>query len=535
LLAYGGASVKTRRTIPLVIFAGLLSAGMAGFARPVPGDEAPEARAPTPPPTPLRLVERELKRDRKKGKDGEGAAAPDEAAEAKPARAAGAPAEPPGPRPLPEIPQGGTVTFIPIHGTIDLGLAPFVERVIAGKTEEDLLVLDISTHGGRVDAAVVIRDGLLKAKARTVCWVNPRAISAGALISLACDVIAVAPGSSIGAATPVQVGGDGDAKPVEEKVVSYMRTEMRSTAEAKGRNGLIAEAMVDADIEVPGLLDKGKLLTMDGEQALAWGIAEIRARDEAELWKALGREPPATIERPTLSWAEKIARFLSDPILSGLLMTIGMLGILITLYSPGQLVTLVVGLVCLALFFFGHHVVKLAGWEEMLLFVLGILLIGFEVFVPGYILPGVLGALLVVASLVMALVNLEHVPITVSWRLGNVQRALATVFGSMTLTGGAAYFLVKYLPRTRFGQPLILAAALPTAAQVQAADGLAELVGQEGEATTDLRPAGKVLVGGRRHDAVSDREFVEAGEPVRVVRVERNHLVVRRRPKEPAS
>ncbi len=169
--------------------------------------------------------------------------------------AAGAPA-PPGPRPLPPIPGAGKVTVVAISGTIDLGLSPFLERVVAAQGEGDLLVLDISTLGGRIDAALAIRDALLRARARTVCWVNPRAISAGALISLACDVIAVAPGATLGAATPVQIGEGGEMKPVAEKVVSYMRKEMRATAEAKGRRGDIAEAMVDADVEVPGLDEK---------------------------------------------------------------------------------------------------------------------------------------------------------------------------------------------------------------------------------------------------------------------------------------
>lgn len=112
-------------------------------------------------------------------------------------------------------------------------------------------------------------------------WVNPRAISAGALISFACDVIAVAPGATLGAATPVQLGEGGEMKAVAEKVVSYMRKEMRATAEAKGRRGDIAEAMVDADAEVPGLDEQGKLLTLDGAQALAWGVAEVQAGSEA--------------------------------------------------------------------------------------------------------------------------------------------------------------------------------------------------------------------------------------------------------------
>lgn len=139
-----------------------------------------------------------------------------------------------GPRALPPIPKTGPVTVIQIDKVVDLGLAPFIDRITSAGEPGDLLVLDINTLGGRIDAAIMIRDALLHTEARTVCWVHPRAISAGALIALACDVIAVAPGATLGAATPVQIGPSGEMTPVEAKVVSFMRSEMRATALAKG-------------------------------------------------------------------------------------------------------------------------------------------------------------------------------------------------------------------------------------------------------------------------------------------------------------
>src|SRR4051812_3156288 len=186
-----------------------------------------------------------------------------------------------GPHARPPIPRTGPATLVKVDKVVDLGLAPFIDRIASAGQPGDLLVLDINTLGGRIDAAIVIRDALLHTRARTVCWIHPRAISAGALIALACDAIAVAPGATLGAATPVQIGPSGEMAPVEAKVVSFMRSEMRATALAKGRRGDVAEAMVDADAAVPGLTDKGKLLTLDGDQALAWGIADVQAADEA--------------------------------------------------------------------------------------------------------------------------------------------------------------------------------------------------------------------------------------------------------------
>jgi membrane-bound serine protease (ClpP class) len=446
---------------------------------------------------------------------------------------------PPGPKALPEIPKGGRTVVVQVGGTIDLGLAPFLERVVGSLGAKDIVVLDINTFGGRVDAAVVIRDALLAAKARTVCWVHPRAISAGALISLACDVIVVGNGASIGAATPIQLGQDGSAKPVEEKMVSYMRSEMRATAEAKGRNGQIGEAMVDADVEIPGLDVKGKLLTLDGGQALAWGIASFQADDEAALWQGLG-VTPRTIERPGISLSERIARVLSDPVISGLLMSLGMLGILIELYSGGHGVALIAGLTCLGLFFFGHHVARLAGWEDMALFVVGVGLLVFELTVPGHILPGVFGVLLIVAALVLSLVNLDHVPLGVAWRAGWIQSAAASVFGAFLVTMAMTWGLAKMLPRTRFGRPLVLDAALPRGASVPMVPGAAPAarpaargqgsavaIGTRGRALSDLRPMGKADFGGRRLEVALEAGHAEAGATVEVVHHDGARTVVR--------
>ena len=362
---------------------------------------------------------------------------------------------------LPAIPKSGPVTIVKLDKEVDLGLAPFLDRVASAGKPGDLLVIDINTLGGRIDAAIRIRDALLHTAARTVCWVNPRAISAGALIALACDVIAVAPAATIGAATPVQVGPTGEMSPVDAKVVSFMRSEMRATALAKGRRGDLAEAMVDADAAVPGLGEPRKLVTLDGHQALAWGVAQLQAADEAQLFRALDRAPPATISRPQISWAEELARVLSDPVISGVLMTLGMLGILIELCSPGHGVALLAGLCCLGLFFFGHHIAMLAGWEAIVVFAVGVALVAFEILVPGHILPGVVGALLIVGALVLAFLALDAVPIGVAWRVGWLPGAIASVFGSLAATVIAGWAILRVLPKTSVGRALVLDARLP--------------------------------------------------------------------------
>ncbi len=551
-----------------------------------------------------------------------GAVALAKAATATDEAASNTPAEPgPGPKALPDnLPAQAHIIVAPLHEEVSLGMAAFIERLVDDLNPDDILLLDINTFGGRVDAAVRIRDALLSARqkqALTIAYVHPRAISAGALISFATDVIVVASGATMGAATPVTVQG-GQMAPVEEKTVSYMRQEMRATAEARDRNGDIAEAMVDADIELPGLSASGKLLTLDGNQALEWGVASFEAETFDDLLIGLGytrveshpaaaetgdpapaetapaantapaadtapaaeaddpaQQPAAatadkpadttagdaqgaqdpadaagdaaaptrtaTVAHATWSWAEELSALLTGSMLSGLLMSIGMLGIMIGLYTGGSPVPLAVGGTCLLLFFFGHHVVALVGIEEVLLFGLGAVLIGVEIFAPGYIVPGVIGGALVLTSLAMGLVEFEHVPFTVQWQAGWVTAALAVVFGSIAATLVVGFGAVRYLPETSLGRRFVLEAAitgratdpLTHAHDVTSPDGAdapatrASAIGQRGVAASDLRPAGKVTVAGQRYDAVAEYGFIAAGSTVEVRRERGFSLVVR--------
>jgi membrane-bound serine protease (ClpP class) len=417
----------------------------------------------------------------------------------------------------------GKTFIVDISGEIDLGLAPYVERVLKQAGADDLVILRVNTFGGRIDAAVQIRDALLAAKAKTMAFVDSRAISAGALISLATDTIVMTHGATIGAATPVQLEG-GKMQPVEAKVVSYFRKEMKATAEAKGRRGDIAEAMVDSTVEVPGLDGKDTTLTLTTNEAIKFKIAAYEAASLDALLAKLGRSDGPSVIRPGINWAERLARFLSDSAISSLLMTLGMLGILIELWAPGHALAGGLGVTCLLLFFFGHYVVHLAGWEELLLFGIGILLVVVELaFFPGHGAVAVVGILMIIGSLVMALLNLKAVPLEVTWQLGWVTRALTMVFGSLMVTAVAMYFVSRALPSTRFGRPLILKDAITA----RAGDG-DTLVGKHGVTETALRPSGKASIGGKRVDVVTDGSFVEAGERVVVVEAQGPRVVVRR-------
>lgn len=456
-------------------------------------------------------------------------AAPDATGDAVPAAAVA----PPGPMPLPaDMPEPARFVVIDLHEEVSLGMAALVARVAGELGPGDVLVLDINTFGGRVDAAVIIRDALLglgERKVKTIAFVHPRAISAGALISLATDIIVVAPGATMGAATPVRLGQGGAAEPVEEKTVSYMRKEMRATAEARGRSGDLAEAMVDADLGVPGLVPAGKLLTLDGKQALAWGVASLEAATLEQMIANLGYDGQTRrheIHEVSWSWAENVAAFLTSSIVSSLLMSIGMLGLIIGLYTGGNPVPLAVGGLCLGLFFFGHHVVNLAGLEEVVLLALGAALLLFEVLVPGHIVPGILGVLLIIAALLMGLVSFEHVPLGVQWQQGWILRALGMVFGAVAAAGVLSVVVFQIVPSTRFGRKFLLETTLEGRATDTVDRDNRAVIGAKGVALSDLRPAGKVQVAGRRFDAVAEHGFIPAGTRVEVKKTRGFSIVV---------
>jgi membrane-bound serine protease (ClpP class) len=424
------------------------------------------------------------------------------------------------------FPQQSAVVYIaPIEGIIDLGLAPFVQRVLNEATDAKAaaVILDINTFGGRVDAAVVIRDALLNARVQTVAFVNKRAISAGALISLAANRIAMGDGGTIGAATPVQTGQPGaESQPVSEKIVSYVRKEFRATAEARKRPPRVAEAMVDADVAIPGLIEKGKLLTLTTEEALKHKVADFRAETVENVLEQLGLAG-AQARRASPNWAEGLVRFLTHPVVSSLLMTVGMLGIILELRTPGFGVPGALGIASLGLFFWGHWLVQLAGWEELLLIGSGLALLAMEIFVtPGFGVAGVLG----IGALLTGL-SLSMIGGGATWEV--ILTTLARVIFSLLFALVASLLMLRYLPRLPLGRRLILETGLPAGqGYASAPEGDRIWVGKGGTALSPLRPAGIAEVDGERVDVVSDGEFIESGSLIVVSRVDGNRIVVRR-------
>jgi membrane-bound serine protease (ClpP class) len=280
--------------------------------------------------------------------------------------------------------------------------------------------------------------------------------------------------------------------------------------------------MVDADVEIPSLIQKGKLLTLTTDEALKHKIADFRANELAEVLVQLDLAN-AEVRRASPTWAENLVRLLTHPVTSSLLITLGMLGIIIEIRTPGFGIPGVLGITSLALFFWGHWLVQLAGWEELLLFGSGLVLLVLEIFViPGFGVAGILGIAALLAGLSLSLVGGGA-----SWEF--ILRATSRVVFSLLVAVGASLLLLRFLPRLPFGRSLILQTGL-SAGEGYASTPAGEpaWLGKSGASLTPLRPAGIADIDGRRVDVVSEGEFIDSGVPITVIRVDGNRIVVRR-------
>ena len=407
---------------------------------------------------------------------------------------------------------------IAVTGTVENGLAPYIARTLreAEAANAAAAYLDIDTPGGRVDAAERISDAIRRAKLPVYAFVNPRAFSAGALIAISARGVYMRPGAVMGAATPV----DGDGQRAPEKMVSAMRAEFRAVAEERGLDPRIAEAMVDESVEIPGLDGPSTLLTLTSGEARRVGYARGEVADEAALLEAIGLSG-AQVVAPDPNWAELVVRFLTNPLVSPLLLSLGVLGLVLEIKSGAFGLGGLVSVASLGLFFGSSFVLGLAGWEEVLLLGLGLLALAVEVFVlPGFGIAGTLGLAAIAAAMVLALMGAT--PST-----GEVVQALAILGASLVITAAVVYAWLRHIPNSnRFGG-LFLRGGMAQSEGYISAPQRADLVGQEGVAVTDLRPAGTATIAGERVDVVTEGEYVQQGSTVRVLRSEGYRHVVR--------
>jgi len=436
---------------------------------------------------------------------------------------------------------GGVVYTIPIEGMIEPALLYVIRRGVAEAeaARARAIVFVMNTNGGTVNAADEIVHTIEHLRIPSYTLVEKRAFSAGAIIALATQQIYMEPGSVIGDAMPILMTPWGGVQEMpadlKEKTVSAVAVLIRAAAEQSGHDPNVAEKMVriEMDLKIDGeeICPPGKLLALTNtEAARRVGknhrplVSAGTVKGLAGLLDAVGIQH-AEVRELRVTSAERLARWIS--MLAPLFLLAGLLGIYLEFKTPGVVLPGVVGVVCLALFFWGHHIAGLAGLEEVILFVLGAALLAVEVFViPGFGLLGVAGLVLMLWALLSAMIR--HVPGEprhFDWAL--LQGPVFKLALALVLLLPAAWLAGRWLPRTGFYRRLVLEHS--TAAQDgyrALAEDTAALVGLTGTALMPLRPAGSARFGERRLDVVTRGDFLPAGTPVRIVEAHGNRLVV---------
>jgi membrane-bound serine protease (ClpP class) len=283
--------------------------------------------------------------------------------------------------------------------------------------------------------------------------------------------------------------------------------------------------MVDEDVEIPGVVEKGKLLTLTTEEAVGLGYA-VAVEDMDGLLDALG-QGSAPVVPMSVNWAERLVRFFSNPIVAPFLLSLGFLGLIAEIKAPGFGVAGVAGLIALTLFFGSHLIVGLAGLEDVLIFGAGLVLLGVELFIiPGFGLFGVLGGVAVLGGLFMAL--LGGLPTTPDFT-----RAGMVLTTSILIVLVSAWVILRSLPgNSRLARSgVFLLTRTDRDVGFESAPHRTDLVGREGKAITDLRPSGTGLFGDERVDVVSEAEWIPSGSVIRVVSAEGYRHVVRAVPR----
>jgi membrane-bound serine protease (ClpP class) len=410
--------------------------------------------------------------------------------------------------------QEEQVLLVRIEGEIDQAKAAHLSRALSSAADQPVraVVLLVNTPGGRLDSALDMKDAILDSPKPTIALVDRQALSAGALITIAAEEIYMVPGSIIGAATPVSAF---TGETASEKVISAVRTSFAATAETRGRDPEVAEAMVDPSVQIEELIEAGRLLTFDAGEAQQWGYADgvVPGLDQLLAEKDLD-QISLLVSSPT--FLERLVQVLTHPLVSMLLLVAGVLGLIFEMQTAGWGVGAAVALAALGMFFFGNFVAGIAGWEGVFLVLLGVGLIGLEVFViPGLGFAGVIGLLTLLGGIYISLVR--------DLSSGDQLAHAGNILGlSLLLIAVGVWLSFTFLPRTRAFKGMLLMESLParrhsTEVLNHGDDDRDSLVGSIGVAVSDLRPSGRVEIDGKLVDVVTQGDWLSQGDKVEII------------------
>lgn len=402
------------------------------------------------------------------------------------------------------------VYVAPVKGTIDAGTQAFLNRVYAEAAENNAsaVLLEIDTPGGFVWSAVQMKSTIRNSEIPTIAFVENGAISAGTLIALTSKNLVMSPGSTMGAAEP-QLGG----KLADAKTLSYWVGELEGSAEQNGRDKLVAKAMADAEVEIPGVVAKGELLTLTPQVALELGMIDDILPNRQAVLDAYNLTDKPIIELEPAS-AELFVRFITNPYVSTILLTVGIAGLVLEIFTAGFGIAGILGLISLSLYFFGHILAGLTGFEAVLLFIIGVALLAAEVlFIPGFGVAGIGGIIALMASIIVAAPTVNH---------GIMSLVIAIIGTAILLT-----ISLKFLPTRNVWKGLVLGEQQLSEEGYNApATELKDLLGMEGISLTPLRPSGTAKIGEQQVDVITQGSFIPTQTKIKVIKVEGIRVIV---------
>jgi membrane-bound serine protease (ClpP class) len=406
------------------------------------------------------------------------------------------------------------IFLMEIKDVIDPRMHRYVELALreAEQTKSDIVIIEMDTYGGVLTDAKEIVDKIMHFKKPVWVFINSDAASAGALISIACDSIYMAPGASIGAATVV----DAQGQKAPDKYQSYMRSIMRSTAEENGRDPKIAEGMVDEALVIEGIKEEGEIITLSTSEALQYGFCEAKVESVTEILARYGIKNYTT-HRFELGFTERIISLVLNPFVSSILILVIIAGIYFEMQTPGMGFAGLAALIALILYLVPYYLNGLADNWEIIAFFAGLALIAVEIFVlPGFGVAGISGIIMTVGSLFLIMLNndafdFQFVP------ANEMLYALAAALGGSL--GGMILLLVggSKLPETRFFKHIALTDTQNRTDGYVSFRYTESLLGKIGTAETVLRPSGKIIIDGKLYDASTRGDYIQKGQAVEVI------------------
>ena len=398
-----------------------------------------------------------------------------------------------------------TVKVITIDGEITPAMSAFLQKSLDEAHEENMdgILIEIRTFGGRVDSATDMRDAMFASRIPVAVYVENRAISAGALLTIAAETIVMAPGSHVGAAQPI---------PDDPKTVAFVRSEFQTTAERNGRDPQVAAAMVDEAVAIEGLVREGEILDLTANQALEYGYADYIADGRIAALNALGWGDAAIIEAAP-DFRFRIAQFLTSYEVASLLLSIGMIALIAEFYTQGFGISGIIGIACIVLYFSSGFI---AGYTELwsvIIFFVGLVLLIIELTIPEFGIFDISGLIAMFIGIVFA--------------APSVRQGVMTLLIAMVAAIIAIPVLIKIFGRRKLFQRLVLAdAETVSRGYVHTASSKQDLLGKEGVALSTMRPSGRVQIDEQRLDAIAEGSFIASGASVKVVQIEGSKVVV---------